>query len=257
MRRSSQSDLLPEMEALRAAGNLPRHVAIIMDGNGRWATRRGLPRIAGHHAGRRAVREAVEGCSELGIEVLSLYTFSVENWNRPLPEVTGLMSFLRQVLSEERAALRDNNVRLSAIGRIGDLPPEVRAELERTEQELSGNTGLQLMLALSYGGRTELVDCFRRIATEIADGRMAPEEVDESVIDANLYTAGRPHPDLLIRTSGEMRLSNFLLWQLAYAEIYVTDTLWPDFRKRDLFRAVSEYQKRDRRFGRVEQPPRA
>ncbi len=257
MRRTSQSDLLPEREALRAAGNLPRHIAVIMDGNGRWATRRGLPRIAGHHAGRRAVREAVEGASELGIEVLSLYTFSVENWNRPLPEVTGLMAFLRQVLSEERAALRDNNVRLEAIGRLGDLPPEVRAELERTEEELRGNTGLRLLLALSYGGRTELIDCFRRIAAQVADGSLRPEDVDESTIDSNLYTAGYPHPDLLIRTSGEMRLSNFLLWQLAYAELYVIDTLWPDFRKQDLYRAVSEYQKRERRFGRLERPPRA
>jgi undecaprenyl diphosphate synthase len=252
MRRSGESELLPQREQLVAKGNLPRHVAIIMDGNGRWATRRGLPRIAGHHAGRRSVREAVEACSELGISYLTLYTFSIENWNRPLPEVTGLMSFLRQVLSEERAALRDNNVRLEAIGRVEDLPGEVRGELERTIEELRGNTGLRLLLALSYGGRAELVDCFRRVLAEVQQGRLRPEAVDESVIESHLYTAGYPNPDLLIRTSGEMRLSNFLLWQLAYAEIYVTDTLWPDFRKRDLYRALAEYQKRDRRFGRVE-----
>jgi undecaprenyl diphosphate synthase len=252
MRRSSESELLPQRERLAAKGNLPRHVAIIMDGNGRWATKRGLPRIAGHHAGRRSVREAVEACSELGIEFLTLYTFSIENWNRPLPEVTGLMSFLRQVLSEERAALRDNNVRLEAIGRVDDLPPEVRGELERTIQELRGNTGLRLLLALSYGGRAELVDCFRRLLSQMQEGKLRPEQVDELMIEANLYTAGYPNPDLLIRTSGEMRLSNFLLWQLAYAEIYVTDTLWPDFRKQDLYSALSEYQKRDRRFGRVE-----
>jgi undecaprenyl diphosphate synthase len=252
MRRSTESELLPQREALVASGNLPRHVAIIMDGNGRWATRRGLPRIAGHHAGRRAVREAVEGCTDLGIEFLTLYTFSTENWNRPITEVTGLMSFLRQVLLEEREELRKNNVRMEAIGRIQDLPAEVRAELDRTIEELRGNTGLRLLLALSYSGRAELVDCLRRIASRVQDGALSAHEIDESLIENNLYTSGYPNPDLLIRTSGEMRLSNFLLWQLAYAEIYVTDTLWPDFRRRDLYRAISEYQKRDRRFGRVE-----
>jgi undecaprenyl diphosphate synthase len=252
MRRSTQSEVLPGREQILSGGKLPRHVAVIMDGNGRWATRRGLPRIAGHHAARRSVREIVEGCSELGIEFLTLYTFSIENWHRPVSEVAGLMSFLRQVLTEERDSLRKNNVRLEAIGRIGDLPPEVRAEVERTEDELHGNTGLRLLLALSYGGRAELVDCFRRILAQVREGRLREEEIDESTIDANLYTSGYPHPDLLIRTSGEMRLSNFLLWQLAYAEIYVTDTLWPDFRRRDLYQALSEYQKRERRFGRVE-----
>jgi undecaprenyl diphosphate synthase len=252
MRRNQQPELLPEREALVRAGNLPRHVAIIMDGNGRWATRRGLPRIAGHHASRRSVREVVEGCSELGIPVLTLYTFSMENWKRPLEEVSGLMSFLRQVLVEERKALKENNVVLQAIGRLQDLPPEVLEEVRRTEEELSGNTGLKLLLALSYGSRAELVDCFRRLARRVQEEGARPEAIDEAAIEANLYTAGFPNPDLLIRTSGEMRLSNFLLWQLAYAEIYVTDTLWPDFRKRDLYRAISEYQKRERRFGRVD-----
>jgi undecaprenyl diphosphate synthase len=252
MRRSSQSEVLSAREQILSGGKLPRHVAIIMDGNGRWATRRGLPRIAGHHAARRSVREVVEGCSELGVEFLTLYTFSVENWNRPVTEVAGLMSFLRQVLTEERESLRKNNVRMEAIGRIGDLPPEVREEVERTERELAANTGLRLLLALSYGGRTELVDCFRRILAQVREGKLRGDEVDEGTIDANLYTSGYPHPDLLVRTSGEMRLSNFLLWQLAYAEIYVTDTLWPDFRKQDLYRALAEYQKRERRFGRVE-----
>jgi undecaprenyl diphosphate synthase len=252
MRRSQQSELLPERDDLVRAGNLPQHVAIIMDGNGRWATRRGLPRIAGHHASRRSVREAVEGCRELGVPYLTLYTFSIENWRRPLDEVRGLMSFLRQVLMEERKSLKENNVRLKTIGRIEDLPPEVREEVERTEEELKGNTGLTLLLALSYGGRAELVDCFRRLAGELLAGRLSPEAIDEAAIDSHLYTTGFPHPDLLIRTSGEMRLSNFLLWQLAYAEIYVTETLWPDFRKRDLYKAIFEYQKRDRRFGRVE-----
>lgn len=243
-----------EKEAILAQGNLPRHIAVIMDGNGRWATRRGLPRIAGHHAGRRGVREAVEGASELGVEVLTLYTFSVENWHRPAAEVTGLMTFLRQVLKEERDALHRNQVRLQVIGRVADLPAEVRGEVDRTVRHLSANTGLRLVLALSYGGRTELVDCMQRLVADIREGRLRENEIDEAAVEARLYTAGLPQPDLLIRTSGEMRLSNFLLWQLAYAEIYVTDTLWPDFRKRDLFAAVAEYQKRDRRFGRVAAP---
>lgn len=252
MRRTTESEPLPQKEALLAGGKLPRHVAVIMDGNGRWATRRGLPRIAGHHAGRRAVREVVEGCTQLGIEYLTLYTFSTENWSRPREEVIGLMSFLRRVLREETDSLHENNVRMEAIGRIDDLPPEVRAQLDRSCELMRNNTGLRLLLALSYSSRAELVDCFRRILSQVRAGTLNAEEVDESTIDQNLYTSGYPHPDLLIRTSGEMRLSNFMLWQLAYAEIYVTDTLWPDFRKRDLFRAISEYQKRDRRFGRVE-----
>jgi undecaprenyl diphosphate synthase len=243
-----------EKEAILAQGNLPRHIAVIMDGNGRWATRRGLPRIAGHHAGRRGVREAVEGASALGIEVLTLYTFSVENWHRPAAEVSGLMAFLRQVLKEERDALHRNQVSLQVIGRVADLPPEVRGEVDRTVRHLSANTGLRLVLALSYGGRTELVDCMRSLVADIREGRLREEQIDEAAVEARLYTAGLPQPDLLIRTSGEMRLSNFLLWQLAYAEIYVTDTLWPDFRQRDLFAAVAEYQKRDRRFGRVATP---
>jgi undecaprenyl diphosphate synthase len=243
-----------DKEEILVQGNLPRHVAVIMDGNGRWATRRGLPRIAGHHAGRRGVREAVEGASELGIEVLTLYTFSVENWHRPPSEVTGLMSFLRQVLKEERDSLHKNQVRLQVIGRTEDLPSEVREEVDRTIRHLSGNAGLLLVLALSYGGRTELVDCVRRLLADVREGRLREDELDEAALEARLYTAGLPQPDLLIRTGGEMRLSNFLLWQSAYAEIYVTDTLWPDFRKRDLFAAVAEYQKRDRRFGRVAAP---
>ncbi len=252
----SRGQFKPDLdkEAILAQGNLPRHVAVIMDGNGRWATRRGLPRIAGHHAGRRPVREVVEGASELGIEVLTLYTFSVENWHRPAGEVAGLMSFLRQVLKEERDALHRNQVHLQVIGRIEDLPHEVREEVDRTVRHLSGNTGLRLVLALSYGGRTELVDCVRRLLADVSTGRLRADEIDEAAVEARLYTAGLPQPDLLIRTSGEMRLSNFLLWQSAYAEIVVTDTLWPDFRKRDLFAAVAEYQKRDRRFGRVAAP---
>jgi undecaprenyl diphosphate synthase len=243
-------------ESILERGNLPRHVAIIMDGNGRWATRQGLPRIAGHHAGRKAVREAVEGCTDLGIGYLTLYTFSIENWNRPKREVAALMSFLGQVLREEVDELHRNNVRLGAWGRIDDLPAAVKKELDRAIARLSGNTGLLLHLALSYGGRAEIVDAVRRIATEVASGDLSPEQIDEDRFSQYLYTAGTPSPDLLIRTSGEMRLSNFLLWQLAYSEIYVTDTLWPDFKRQHLEEAVIAYQARDRRFGRVD-PARA
>ena len=239
-------------ETIRERGNLPRHVAIIMDGNGRWATRKGLPRIAGHHAGRRAVRESVEGCSELGIEYLTLYTFSIENWNRPAREVAALMRFLSKVLKEEREELMRNNVRLGALGRLDDLPPSVRRELDSTIDQMSGNTGLFLYLALSYGGRAEIVDAVRRIAEKIQQGTLSPEKIDEAIFADHLYTAGTPPPDLLIRTSGEMRLSNFMLWQLAYSEIYVTDVLWPDFRTQHLEEAIIAYQGRDRRFGRVD-----
>ena len=239
-------------ERILQQGNLPRHIAIIMDGNGRWATRQGLPRITGHYAGRRAVRDVVEGCAEIGIEVLTLYTFSVENWNRPPHEVAALMSFLSRVLKEEREELLRNNVRLGAWGHLEDLPSQVRRELVRTQELLSGNTGLRLFLALSYGGRAEIVDAVRAIARGVQRGEIAPEAIDESTFAAHLYTAGIPCPDLLIRTSGEMRLSNFLLWQLAYSEIYVTDVLWPDFRRAHLEEAIIAYQGRDRRFGRVD-----
>jgi undecaprenyl diphosphate synthase len=222
-----------------------------MDGNGRWATRKGLPRIAGHHAGRRAVHEVVEGCGELGIEYLTLYTFSIENWNRPSREVAALMTFLSKVLNEERDDLLRNNVRLAAWGHLDDLPRRVRQELDRTIEMLRGNTGLHLNLALSYGGRAEIVDAVRAIAEKVASGELSPEVIDEQTFADHLYTSGTPAPDLLIRTSGEMRLSNFLLWQLAYSEIYVTDVLWPDFRKKHLEEAIIAYQGRERRFGRL------
>lgn len=243
-------------ETIRARGNLPRHIAIIMDGNGRWATRQGLPRISGHYAGREAVHEVVEGCAEIGIEYLTLYTFSIENWNRPKREVAALMSFLRRVLHEECDELNRKNVRLGAWGRLDDLPDPVRKELDRTIVALSGNTGLNLFLCLSYGGRAEIVDAVRKIGQQVAEGKLRPDTIDEEVIARNLYTAGTPSPDLLIRTSGEMRISNFLLWQLAYCEIYVTDVLWPDFRKEHLEEAIIAYQGRDRRFGRID-PARA
>ncbi len=243
-------------EEILARGNLPRHIAIIMDGNGRWATRQGLPRIAGHYAGRAAVHEVVEACASLGVEYLTLYTFSIENWNRPRREVVALMNFLRRVLREECDELNRMNVRLGALGRLDDLPGPVRKELDHSIEVLSGNNGLKLFLCLSYGGRAEIVDAVRKIAREVADGKLEPDRIDEESFARYLYTAGIPSPDLLIRTSGEMRLSNFLLWQLAYCEIYVTDVLWPDFKGGHLEEAIIAYQGRDRRFGRID-PARA
>ena len=238
----------PTPEQLKARGNLPRHVAIIMDGNGRWAKARGVPRLMGHRAGRESVREVVKGCVALGVDVLTLYTFSTENWNRPRSEIKALMAILRQTLRSERRELRENNVRLRIIGRPGDLPPEVVVAIEETQDHLAGCDGLLLNLALSYSGRAEIVDAVRRL---IAEGPAA-SPLDEASFGRYLYTAGLPDPDLLIRTSGEMRLSNFMLWQLAYTELWITDTLWPDFRRRHLFQAVSDFQRRERRFGRVD-----
>lgn len=238
--------------ALKAAGNLPEHIAIIMDGNGRWARKRGLPRIQGHRAGRKAVREAVEGCIELGVRVLTLYTFSVENWRRPVREVSALMGFLRQTLKEEREELKKNDVRLGVIGRVNDLPGSVQTALKESIDYLEHGRVLLLNLALSYGGRAEIVDAVRKILSDAEASRIKPEEVNEKSFQKYLYTSGLPDPDLLIRTSGEMRVSNFLLWQLAYSEMWVTEILWPDFRKKHLFEAVSEYQKRQRRFGRID-----
>ncbi|MEO5616914.1 MAG: isoprenyl transferase [Candidatus Eisenbacteria bacterium] len=242
----------PTPEDLREKGNLPRHIAIIMDGNGRWAKARGVPCLMGHRAGRESVREAVRGCAALGIEVLTLYTFSIENWNRPAREVAALMTILRQTLRAERRELKANNVRLQVVGRAADLPDAVRDAIEETQAYLAGSTGLLLNLALSYSGRAELVDAVRRILREEHRSSITPAKVDEDFIARHLYTNGLPDPDLLIRTSGEMRLSNFMLWQLAYTELWITETLWPDFRRVHLFQAVSDYQRRDRRFGRVD-----
>ncbi len=246
------SSRTPTPEELHSRGNLPRHVAIIMDGNGRWATARGVPRLMGHRAGRESVREAVKGCVELGVEVLTLYTFSIENWNRPAREVSALMTILRQTLRAERRELRAQNVRLQVMGRLADLPDPVRDAIEETQAYLSGSTGLLLNLALSYSGRVELVDAVRRILREQHRTGITPPRVDEAFVADHLYTRGLPDPDLLIRTSGEMRLSNFMLWQLAYTELWITETLWPDFRRHHLYQAVADYQRRERRFGRVD-----
>jgi len=222
---------------------IPRHVAVIMDGNGRWAAARGLPRIAGHKAGVDSVRAIVRAAGELGVEALTLYSFSTENWLRPAEEVGELMKLLSWALNKETLDLDKNNVRLGAVGRIEGLPKSVQAELAKAIARLKDNTGLKLTLALNYGGRQEIVDS---IAKALAAGE---KTLDEDAIGRNLYTAGLPELDLMIRTSGEMRISNFLLWQAAYAELYVTPILWPDFRKEHLSAAIEDYQKRDRRFG--------
>lgn len=226
---------------------LPRHVAVIMDGNGRWAAARHLPRVEGHRAGIDAVRDTVETSARLGLEVLTLYAFSVENWKRPVPEVSALMTLLRHYLRAELKTLLRNNIRFKVIGQLDRLHADVRQELTAAMERTAGNTGMMFNIALSYGGRAEIVDAAR---AAIASGVPA-RDLDEDTFATFLYTAGQPDPDLLIRTSGEMRVSNFLLWQIAYAEIWVTDTLWPDFRARHLLEAIVDYQKRERRYGAV------
>jgi undecaprenyl diphosphate synthase len=232
---------------------LPTHIAVIMDGNGRWAAQRHLPRVEGHRAGIDSVRDAVEGSARLGIKVLTLYAFSVENWKRPVTEVSTLMSLLKRYLRLELNTLLRNNIRFNVIGRPDELASDIRRELEMAEEKTSGNTGMLFNIALNYGGRAEIVEAARRAIT----AGVSPDDLDEKRFGQLLYTAGQPDPDLLIRTSGEMRVSNFLLWQIAYAEIWVTDTLWPDFRKRHLLEAVVAYQKRDRRYGGIKHPAAA
>jgi undecaprenyl diphosphate synthase len=229
---------------------LPRHVAIIMDGNGRWAGQRHLPRVEGHRAGIDSVRDVVETSARLGLDVLTLYAFSVENWKRPVTEVSTLMMLLKRYLRLELSTLLRNNIRFKVIGRTEALAPDVLEELHAAERKTATNTGMLFNIALNYGGRTEIIDAARRA---MASG-LEPQDLDEDRFAGFLYTAGQPDPDLLIRTSGEMRVSNFLLWQIAYAEIWVTDTLWPDFRCRHLLEGVLAYQKRDRRFGGITPP---
>jgi len=229
---------------------LPEHIAIIMDGNGRWAKRRSLPRVAGHKAGIGPVRSTVESCARLGIRVLTLYAFSVENWKRPRAEVETLWRLLRFYLRRELPELQKNDIRLEAIGRLDELPAPVRTELQAAVEATSLNRGLLVNLAINYGGRAELVDAVNAILeTARRDGTLPALRLDEQMISQNLYTSRTPDPDLLIRTSGEMRISNFLLWQIAYSELYITDTLWPDFGRTDLLKAILDFQKRDRRFG--------
>jgi undecaprenyl diphosphate synthase len=230
---------------------LPAHVAIIMDGNGRWAAQRHLPRVEGHRAGIDSVRDVVETSARLGIGVLTLYAFSVENWKRPRAEVNTLMMLLKRYIRLELSTLLQNNIRFKVIGRSDELSQDVRHELEIGIRQTEHNTGMQFNIALNYGGRAEIVDAARRA---MAAG-LSPDDLDERRFGEFLYTAGQPDPDLLIRTSGEMRVSNFLLWQIAYAEIWVTETLWPDFRRRDLLESVVAYQKRDRRYGGIKPSP--
>ncbi len=228
---------------------LPRHIAIIMDGNGRWAAKRRLPRIFGHRAGAKTVRRIVEACAQLGIKVLTLYAFSSENWSRPSAEVNALMRLLREYLEKEIGELNRNGVRLTTIGRTDVLPPAVKKSLAKTIAATGNNTGLILNLALNYGGRAEIVEACRALGRKIRAGSLRSEDIDEDAFAAVLDTAGLPEPDLLIRTSGELRLSNFLLWQTAYCEFYFTPRLWPDFDRRDLEEAIADYQGRERRFG--------
>lgn len=241
-------DLLPQIDR----SVLPAHIAIIMDGNGRWARRRGLPRVAGHRAGINAVREAVEGSADLGIKILTLYAFSVENWKRPRSEVSTLMRLLKEYLNKELENIHKNNIRFRTIGRTDELDPSVQAELDKAIAKTSSNTGMTFNVALNYGGRAEIIDAVNRLLSN--GGRTAAERggITEKEFAQYLYTAGQPDPDLLIRTSGELRVSNFLLWQIAYAEIWVTETLWPDFQRRHLYEAIIAYQKRERRYGGIE-----
>lgn len=240
-----EDDLLARLDRQR----LPRHVAIIMDGNGRWARRRGLPRTFGHRAGMESIRDIVRLSTQLGIGYLSLYAFSTENWKRPTDEVNFLMNLLVEYLHKEIEELCSNNIRIHPIGLLDELPAKPRDALQVAVERSKHNSGLTLNLALNYGGRTELVEAVRAIAGEVADGVLSPAAIDEPVIAGHLYTAGQPDPDLLIRPAGDYRVSNFLLWQLAYTEFWMTPVMWPDFRKVHLLQALVDYQRRERRFG--------
>lgn len=237
--------------ALQHSGEIPCHIAIIMDGNGRWAKRRGMPRIAGHNEGVESVRDTVEACGQLGVKYLTLYAFSTENWKRPQEEVSLLMRLLLRALRDETDRLHTNNVRIQAIGDIAKLPIEVQNELQDDIAKTKDNTGLTLILALSYSGRWDLTEAIKRIADEVKQNKLSPEQIDENLVGSYLSTGNIPDPDLLVRTSGEFRISNFLLWQLAYTEIVITNKLWPGFRRDELYEAIRNYQKRERRFGMV------
>jgi undecaprenyl diphosphate synthase len=240
-----EAELLEAIDPKR----LPQHLAIIMDGNGRWAERRHLPRVAGHRAGVKAAREAIETCARLKLSTLTLYAFSLENWRRPKAEIDFLMRLLREYLKKELPSIHRNNIRLLVIGRSAELPEAVRKDIEQGMRLTAHNTGMKLVVALNYGGRAELVDAFNAILDRVRHDGLSAFHADEQTISDHLYTAGLPDPDLLIRTSGEMRVSNFLLWQIAYAEIYVTETLWPDFTRMRLLQALADFQKRERRYG--------
>lgn len=228
---------------------IPAHIAVIMDGNGRWAKRRGLPRIAGHKAGVTAVRELIVAANDLGVRFLTIYSFSTENWNRPKDEVSGLMSLFAEVLGREIDALHEKGVRVKLLGRVEALPAKTRDTFLRGVEKTADNQGMTLAIAVNYGSRTEMVDAARLVAQDVRDGVIAVDDIDEDVFAGRLYTAGMPDPELVIRTSGEMRLSNFLLWQVAYSEFWITEKFWPDFTRYDLAQAILDYQTRERRFG--------
>lgn len=236
---------------------LPRHIAMIMDGNGRWAQKKGGERLFGHRNGVESVRQVVEAAGELGVEYLTLYAFSTENWRRPRREIEGLMTLLTHTITNETKKLNENNVRLLVIGNITDLPNSVQKQLNQAVDFLSDNTGLTLVLALSYSGRWEITDAVKRMGRDIRSGKLEPDQVDDSLMESYLATSFMPDPELLIRTSGERRISNFLLWQLAYTELYFTPVLWPDYRKEHFYEAIIDFQRRERRFGKVSQKPRA
>jgi undecaprenyl diphosphate synthase len=239
------------LQEVKLNGRIPAHVAIIMDGNGRWAGARGLPRFRGHTAGMKSVREVIEGCIEVGIPVLTLYAFSQENWNRPVAEVTALMGLLQRYVTKEQAELIRQGVQVRIFGDMSRVPGAPRKAIERIQKATAGGDRLKLNLLISYGSRAEITRAARRLAERVRDGELTPDQIDEAALSAELYTADVPDPDLLIRTSGELRISNFMLWQLAYTELYITPLFWPEFTREHLYEAVHDYQKRDRRFGRV------
>jgi undecaprenyl diphosphate synthase len=239
------------LQRLKVHGSVPAHIAIIMDGNGRWAKGRALPRPLGHHAGMRAVREVIQGCLDAEVGVLTLFAFSQENWQRPAVEIEALMGLLEEYIAREMDNLRSKSVGVTILGDVDRLAPGARKAVDRVMAETAGGRDLALNICISYSSRAEITRAARRLAEDVAAGRLDPAEIDEEAVARRLYTAPWPDPDLLIRTSGEMRISNFLLWQLAYAELYVTPVLWPDFTRRHLFEAILEFQRRDRRFGRV------
>jgi undecaprenyl diphosphate synthase len=242
------SDLLQQ---IRLNGGVPGHVAVIMDGNGRWAATRGKPRNFGHRAGMRSVREVVEGAVEAGIEILTLFAFSQENWHRPAGEISALMGLLELYVRRERRELKEKGVEVRALGDLDRLGPRARAALQNVVDHTHGGTALRVNLAISYGARAEIVQAARLLAERVQKGTLVPAEIDESLFSSQLYTADLPDPDLLVRTSGEFRISNFMLWQLAYTELHITPVLWPDFTREHLFTAILDYQRRERRFGRV------
>lgn len=246
----TEADIRIQAE-LKASGEIPRHIAIIMDGNGRWAKNHGNIRIYGHKAGVDSVRDITEACAQIGVKYLTLYAFSTENWSRPTSEISGLMQILIQTLRRETKRLNENNIKLSAIGQIERFPERCKRELNEAMELTDKNERMQLCLALSYSGRWDITQAVRRIAGEVKKGNIDPDEIDTSMVSKHLSTANVPDPDLIIRTSGEYRISNFLLWQLAYSEFYITERYWPDFRRNELYSAIKSYQKRERRFGKI------